>query len=94
MISKAGHVNSLAPGEDRDFIRELCDVGGGLIEQLQGLQINNQQQEQQREQQAAGQGEMVRLYYHHQGRYIQIPPNFIFPTKCSLRDIFLLPSKQ
>ena len=30
----------------------------------------------------------ISLHYH-QGRYIRIPPDFVFPTKCSLKDIFL-----
>ena len=87
LVSTAVRENSLASGEVRNIIQELRDVGGGLIEQLQELQINDQQQEQPIEGLAAGQGQSVRLYYH-QGRYIRIPPNFVFPTKCSLRDIF------
>ena len=83
MISTAVRKNSLASGEVRDFIQELRDVGGGLIEQLQGLYIHDQKQEQKTEGQAAGQKETVRLYYY-QGGCIQIPPNFVFPTKCSL----------
>ena len=46
MISTAVRENNLASGEVRDFIQELRDIGGGLIEQLQGLNINKQQQEQ------------------------------------------------
>ena len=87
MISTAVCKHSLASGEVRDFIQELHDISGALIEQLQGLHINKHQQKQPIEGLAAGQGELVRLYYH-QGRYIQIPPNFVFPTKCSLQDIF------
>ena len=34
MISTAVRENSLASGEVRDFIQELSDIGGGLIEQL------------------------------------------------------------
>ena len=54
MISTAARENSLASGEVRDFIQELSDIGGGLIEQLQGLHIDKQQEEQPIEGQAAG----------------------------------------
>ena len=69
MISTAVRKNSLVSGEVRDFIQELHDIGGDLIDQLRGLHINKQQQEQPIEGLAAGQGEAVRLSYH-KDRYI------------------------
>ena len=47
MISTAARENGLGSGVVRDFIQELRDVGGILIEQLQRLQIYYHQQEQQ-----------------------------------------------
>ena len=88
MITTAVRNSGMAPGaEMQQILEELRSVGGGLIQQLQGLRINDGEAQQQVEQQDRN-GQTVRLYYH-QGIFIRIPPDFVFPTKCSLRDVFL-----
>ena len=85
MITTAVQNSGMAPGaEMQAMIAELRNVGGGLIQQLQGLRINEGVEQVQQEQ---GGNHTVRLY-HHEGRFIRIPPDFEFPKKCSLRDIF------
>ena len=84
MITTAVQNSGVAPGaEMQAMITELRNVGGGLIQQLQGLGINEALQEQQQQ----VDNHTVRLYYH-EGRFIRIPPDFEFPKKCSLRYIF------
>ena len=70
------------------MITELRNVGGGLIQQLQGLRINEAAAAAApQDQQCRAENHTVRLYYH-EGRFIRITPDFEFPKKCSLRDIF------
>ena len=86
LITEAVQNSGMAPGSEiQNIIRELRNVGGSLMDQMRDLQINERQQEQQEQIQNL---HTVRLYYH-EGRFIQIPPDFVFPTKCSLRDVFL-----
>ena len=88
MITSAVRNSGMVPAaEMQQIIQELRNVGGGLIQQLQGLSINEEETQQQVDQQDHN-GQTVRLYYH-QGIFIRIPPDFVFPTKCSLRDVFL-----
>ena len=52
-----------------------------MIDQMQNVTIVTPPTRERRLQQ-------INLHYHH-GRYIRIPPDFVLPTKCSVKDVFV-----
>ena len=88
MIQTAIAESGLAPNRDfRDAVNELKTlINDDFLGRLQGLQVADRNDEQEQVDRGP-RVNRVNLHYHN-GRYIRIPPSFIFPTKCSLRDIF------
>ena len=67
--------------EFRAAVNELRTIGGDMIQQMRNITIVASPEREQRVQQ-------INLHYHR-GRYIRIPPDFVFPTKCSVKDAFV-----
>ena len=87
-IESANPVSS----ELRNVVAELQTVGDNLISRMQNMQVQDPTHDD-NESDVGSEASRVRdthniqLHYHN-GSFIRIDPGFIFPKKCSLRDIF------
>ena len=74
------------------MILELQEIDGNLVRQMRGLQATSTENESSAtkiEEQEKSNTTSYQVKLHlHQGRFIRIDPNFVFPKQCSLRDVF------